>query len=101
MVAERVDVDTENYVSLARDHREIRVVDGNAEHLDTYSQDVELLLLGTRPEYCALLAPRLVAVLPAKWRRRAKRRGARIAVDENGDPADLESITSADGAPAT
>ena len=49
MVAERVDVDTENYVSLARDHREIRVVDGNAEHLDTYSQDVELLLLGTRP----------------------------------------------------
>ena len=94
-------MDTENYVSMARDHKEIRVVDGNTEHLDTYSQNVELLLFGTRPEYRALHAPRLVAVLPAKWRRRAMRWGARISDNENGHPEDLESIASADGAPAT
>ena len=40
--------------------------DGTAESLDTYSPDVELLLLGTRAQYGALVGPRLVAALQAK-----------------------------------
>ena len=46
LVAELVDEDMGNYVSMAREHRDISVMDGNAETLDMYSQDVELLLLG-------------------------------------------------------
>ena len=41
------------------------VWDDNAETLDTYSQDVRLLLLGAITEYRALLGPQLLAALPA------------------------------------
>ena len=40
----RSSVLTENNISMAREHREIPVKDGNAEIIDMYSQVLELLL---------------------------------------------------------
>ena len=75
LVAERVDVDTEIYVSMAREHMEIPVWRGNEEALVTYSQDVGLLLLATRSECRALLGPRSTVKLgdEAQWGDRSRR----------------------------
>ena len=78
----------------------ILVRDGNAETLDKYSQDVELLLLETRSENRALLRPRLVAAPPANsaQRKLAMRLSRDPDVDEREDLVDRESIASVHGA---
>ena len=82
------------------DTRKRRPLGRSCKSLDTYSQNVELLLLATRREYRAPLGPRLVAAPPAKSAQRilAMRLSRGTEVDKIGDPVDLESIASVNGA---